>query len=70
MKARTSVTSWDYEGILGELNTALTMYDALDGFNEKDLEETLVSVNEQIDKLPQKHSHLWGRVQGDQEPGR
>ncbi len=49
----------DYEGILGELNTALTMYDALEGFEEKDLEETLVSVNEQIDKLPQKHSHLW-----------
>ena len=49
----------DYEGILGELNTALTMYDALEGFDEKDLERTLVSVNEQIQKLPQKHSHLW-----------
>ena len=49
----------DYEGILGELNTALTMYDALEGFDEKDLEHTLVSVNEQIEKLPQKHSHLW-----------
>ena len=49
----------DYEGILGELNTALTMYDALEGFDEKDLEHTLVSVNEQIEKLPQKRSHLW-----------
>ncbi len=49
----------DYEGVLGELNTALTMYDALEGFDEKDLERTLVSVNAQIDKLPQKHSHLW-----------
>ncbi len=49
----------DYEGILGELNAALTMYDALEGFDEKDLERTLVSVNEQIEKLPQKHSHLW-----------
>ncbi len=49
----------DYEGILGELNTALTMYDALEGFDEKDLENTLVSVNEQIEKLPQTHSHLW-----------
>ena len=49
----------DYEGILGELNTALTMYDALEGFDEKDLQNTLVSVNEQIEKLPQKHSHLW-----------
>ena len=49
----------DYEGILGELNTALTMYDALEGFDERDLEKTLVSINEQIEKLPQKHSHLW-----------
>lgn len=49
----------DYEGILGELNAALTMYDALEGFDEKDLERTLVSVNEQIEKLPQKYSHLW-----------
>ena len=49
----------DYEGILGELNAALTMYDALEGFDEKDLERTLVSVNEQIGKLPQKYSHLW-----------
>ncbi|MCY4131283.1 MAG: HsdR family type I site-specific deoxyribonuclease [Nitrospira sp.] len=49
----------DYEGILGELNTALTMYDALEGFDEKDLERTLVSVNEQIEKLPQTRSHLW-----------
>ena len=49
----------DYEGILGELNMALTMYDALEGFDEKDLERTLVSVNEQIEKLPQTRSHLW-----------
>jgi len=49
----------DYEGILGELNTALTMYDALEGFDEKDLEQTLVSVNEQVEKLPQNHAHLW-----------
>ncbi len=48
----------DYEGILGELNTAFTMYDALEGFDEQDLEHTLVSVHEQIEKLPQKHSHL------------
>ena len=49
----------DYEGILGELNTALTMYDALEGFDEKDLERALVSVNEHVEKLPQTRSHLW-----------
>lgn len=48
----------DYEGILGELNAALTMYDAMEGFDEKDLERTLISVNERIEKLPQKSSHL------------
>ena len=48
----------DYEGIFGELDTALTMYDALTGFEESDLEATLVSIHEHIAKLPQKHSDL------------
>ena len=49
----------DYEGIFGELDTALTMYDALEGFDEDDLENMLISINEQIEKLPQAYSHLW-----------
>ena len=48
----------DYEGILGELDTALTMYDALAGFEESDLEETLVSIHKHVETLPQKHSNL------------
>lgn len=48
----------DYEGILGELDLALTMYDALEGFDEADLEKTLVSLDEQIATLPGKHANL------------
>jgi type I restriction enzyme R subunit len=51
----------DYASILGELDQAMTMYaDAgLADFDEKDLEGTLVSILEQLDKLPQLYSHLW-----------
>lgn len=49
----------DYSNILGELDKALTMYDAFEGFDEDDLTGTLMSVNEEIAKLPQHYSELW-----------
>ena len=49
----------DYSNILGELDKALTMYDAFEGFDEDDLAGTLMSVNEEIAKLPQHYSELW-----------
>jgi len=49
----------DYASILGELDSALTMYDALEGFDEEDLAGTLTSVREEIAKLPQRYSDLW-----------
>ncbi|MFP4019450.1 MAG: type I restriction endonuclease subunit R [Bacteroidales bacterium] len=49
----------DYYGILGELDQALTMYSELSGFDEEDLEGTLISVREEIKKLPEKYSQLW-----------
>lgn len=49
----------DYASILGELDKALTMYDAFEGFDEKDLAETLTSINEKVLKLPQRYSDLW-----------
>ncbi|HBA84810.1 MAG TPA: restriction endonuclease subunit R [Verrucomicrobia bacterium] len=49
----------DYVGLLGELDNALTMYNALEGFDEKDLEGTLNSIHEEIRKLPQHYSDLW-----------
>lgn len=48
----------DYEGTLGELDRALSMYDALDGFDAADLADTLISVNAEIATLPQRHSDL------------
>ncbi len=48
----------DYEGTLGELDEALAMYDALDGFDEADLADTIASVNSEIAKLPQRHADL------------
>ena len=49
----------DYAGILGDLDEALTMYDALEGFNEEDIAEALISVYEKVNLLPQQHSDLW-----------
>ncbi|RKZ03839.1 restriction endonuclease subunit R [Candidatus Fermentibacteria bacterium] len=49
----------DYASILGELDNALTMYSALEGFDESDLVGTLTSVASEIGKLPQKYSDLW-----------
>ena len=49
----------DYVGLLGELDKALTMYDAFEGFDEEDLMDTLTSVNAEVEKLPQRYSDLW-----------
>ncbi|QSV46908.1 type I restriction endonuclease subunit R [Geobacter benzoatilyticus] len=49
----------DYVGLLGELDKALTMYSAFEGFDEEDLNGTLISINGEIGKLPQRYSDLW-----------
>lgn len=49
----------DYEGLLGELDTALTTYSAFEGFDADDLAGTVHDVREQIRKLPQLHDQLW-----------
>lgn len=49
----------DYYGILGNLDEALTNYSAFSEFDEEDLKNTLTSINEEIEKLPQLHSQLW-----------
>ncbi len=49
----------DYESILGELDKALTMYSAFEGFDESDLVGTLTSINSEIEKLPGRYSDLW-----------
>lgn len=49
----------DYASVLGELDKALTMYDAFEGFDEEDLLGTLTSVNIEVQMLPQRYSDLW-----------
>ena len=49
----------DYANVLGELDKALDEYDALADFDGKDLADVLVSIQEEIQKLPQRYSDLW-----------
>ena len=49
----------DYQGLLGELDQALTAYSALDGYEEEDVADTVLSIRDEIDRLPQRHSELW-----------
>jgi len=49
----------DYASVLGELDKALVMYSAFEGYDEDDIKGALISVNEEIEKLPQRYSELW-----------
>jgi len=52
----------DYRGILGKLNEAMNTYDALGGFDAGDVDLTgaVTDTHEEVAKLPQLHSDLWG----------
>lgn len=49
----------DYYGVIENLDDALLMYSSFEDFDEEDLEGTMLNINEEIKKLPQKHSELW-----------
>jgi type I restriction enzyme R subunit len=49
----------DYEGLLGELDSALTTYSAFESYEAADLAGTVHDVREEIRKLPQLHDQLW-----------
>ncbi|WP_027132548.1 type I restriction endonuclease subunit R [Geminicoccus roseus] len=49
----------DYEGLLGELDSALTTYSAFEDFDDTDLTGTVHDVREEIRRLPQLHGQLW-----------
>jgi type I restriction enzyme R subunit len=49
----------DYEGLLGELDSALTTYSAFEGYEAADIAGTVHDVREEIRKLPQLHDQLW-----------
>lgn len=49
----------DYYGVIENLDDALLMYSSFEDFDEEDLEGTMLNINDEIKKLPQKHSELW-----------
>ncbi|MEQ9378781.1 MAG: HsdR family type I site-specific deoxyribonuclease [Imperialibacter sp.] len=49
----------DYYGVIENLDDALELYSSFQDFDEEDLDGTLLNINEEIKKLPQKHSELW-----------
>ena len=48
----------DYEGIIGELDTAMNVYANLTDFEEGELEGSFTDIRKEIEKLPQVHSDL------------
>jgi type I restriction enzyme, R subunit len=49
----------DYEGLLGELDQALSTYSAFDGYDAADVVGAVNDVREEIRKLSQLHDQLW-----------
>jgi type I restriction enzyme R subunit len=49
----------DYYGVIEKLDEALEMYSSFEDFDNDDLLGTLTNINDEINKLPQKHSELW-----------
>ena len=51
----------DYRGILGQLNEAMNVYDALRDFDpdDVDLEGAVIDAGEVVANLPQHHSDVW-----------
>ena len=49
----------DYQGLLGELDSALTTYSSLEGYDPEDLVGAVLDVREEIGKLRHYHGRLW-----------
>ena len=49
----------DYQGLLGELDSALTTYSALEGYDAEDLVGAVHDVREEISRLRHFHGRLW-----------
>lgn len=54
----------DYYGLLTELDEALLKYSNIGDFDEKDIQDALISAQDEIKTLPQKHSDLWELFNG------
>lgn len=48
----------DYNGVLKDLGEALASYDALQGFSEEDIAQTVVSIRIEADRVPDAHAAL------------
>jgi type I restriction enzyme R subunit len=49
----------DYRGVLGDLNEAMEVYNALEGFDVEDVAGTITDVSAVLDQLPQHFEQLW-----------
>lgn len=54
----------DYEGLLGDLDQALTTYATFDGFEEGELTGAVSSIRDQVRLLPARWSHVWELFNG------
>ncbi len=54
----------DYRGVLGELNEAMNLYDALADYDVEDVAGTVTDISAEIEQLPQRHSALWAVFDG------
>ncbi len=53
----------DYRGVLGQLNEAMNLYDALAEYDAEDIQGTIADIAQEVAKLPQIHSDLWSIFQ-------
>jgi type I restriction enzyme R subunit len=49
----------DYEGLLGELDKALTAYSSFEGYDPEDIQGVITDIRKEIEKLPSLHQNLW-----------
>lgn len=49
----------DYYGVIENLDDALELYSSFEDFDSEELAGTLININEELKKLPQKFSELW-----------
>lgn len=63
----------DYWGILGELDSALTSYDALSNYDASDLKNAVLPVREEVDRMKAAHTavwHIFDGVESERDPHR
>lgn len=48
----------DYRGLLGNLDSALTSYSSLDGFDEEDIMGAVIDIKEEVARVKTYYSHL------------